>query len=190
MSYYYLRTSDDHLEHHGILGMRWGIRRFQPYPKGSRGGKEIGEAAKKARGGSLRERRAKKKMIKAQAEILTRARAAKSEKEARARILEEVKKRPTATTVLEFVDELSNEDLNNLNNRIKAIRTLEATAKEERDAGFNYMDDAMNKVKKVKDWGKTGVDSYNTINDILSILNGTYKKKGDKKGDKKDKDNE
>ncbi len=35
------------LAHHGIFGMRWGIRRYQPYPKGYRGsGREIGDAAK------------------------------------------------------------------------------------------------------------------------------------------------
>lgn len=34
------------LYHHGIRGMKWGVRRFQPYPSDHKGGKETGEAAK------------------------------------------------------------------------------------------------------------------------------------------------
>lgn len=38
----------DDLKHHGVKGMRWGIRRYQPYPKGKgHKGKFLGKTARK-----------------------------------------------------------------------------------------------------------------------------------------------
>ncbi|MBO5319104.1 MAG: hypothetical protein J6B01_04760 [Ruminococcus sp.] len=39
---------NNELLHYGVLGMKWGVRRFQPYEKGQKSGKEVGEEKRKS----------------------------------------------------------------------------------------------------------------------------------------------
>lgn len=58
------------LYHHGILGQKWGIRRFQPYPEGHKNGQEVGGAVRKARHrGRLDKIREKTELVKAKNEL-------------------------------------------------------------------------------------------------------------------------
>lgn len=72
MNYY---TQNNELYHYGVIGMHWGVRRYQPYPADSKKGREIGEAAKAKRAAGLQKHYTKavnklnkidKKRVKAQ----------------------------------------------------------------------------------------------------------------------------
>ena len=53
MDYQGNRADVNELRHYGVLGMKWGVRRYQPYPDGKKNGKEVGEAEKAARAAKL-----------------------------------------------------------------------------------------------------------------------------------------
>lgn len=87
-----LNPCEEVLAHHGILGMKWGVRRFQPYPKDYHGdGRFVGKTGKS---------RAKTSYIKKSREALPR------------------------------VSDMSDEELNQLLNRLNKERQLYSMATE------------------------------------------------------------
>lgn len=90
----------------------------------------------------------------------------------------------SATEIIQYQDELTNNELQNALNRIKTTRELRNISKREINAAWDAVDDAMKKVGKVKNWANIGVGSYWVIVEIINILNGKSSK-GNLQGFKK-----
>lgn len=111
----------DFLEHHGILGQKWGITNGPPYPLGS--DKSTGKRLKKSSGGgsgsvSRKKQKALKKARKARAKNLKVKTLEKQKKEKVEQTKEEIIKNKDIKSMYKNIDMFTNQDINDILTRL------------------------------------------------------------------------
>lgn len=147
---------DDVLAHHGILGMHWGRRNGPPYPLSSK--VSTGKRLKKAGGGSgsgsisRKRKKALKKARKTRAKNLKIKTLEKQKQQQLEKTKEEIIQSKDIKAMLRNVDKFTNQDINDMLNRLDVERRLkEQVVKQEeasKSAGQRFKEGFKQSVKE------------------------------------------
>lgn len=150
MTNYYVYPNE--LYHHGRLGQKWGKRNGPPYPL-SRTSLSLG--------GYLNKRKAKK----AAAAEEERKKSAEEAKQRHEENKEKVLRSGSALEVLQYQGELTNQQLQNVVNRINLEVQLRNYASKEQQMQSNMkkIDDIMKDVQTMTNWVNIGTDTWNAM---------------------------
>ena len=149
-----------YLAHHGIKGMHWGIRRFQPYPSG-KSGRYIGKKKPSIIRSAVETHKAKK----AEKEAAKKAIADAKHEEER----QEALNKGLPSDILKFRGEISNAEMEQAIQRIRKEQTLEELRKTESRSVEQTLDDINERVKNLNDYMNTATNLYNNYNKIKDI---------------------
>lgn len=145
------------LYHHGIKGMRWGIRRYQN------------------KDGTLTAA-GKKRQAKIQAENLEKARAAKAAKKEHEAAKAEALKKGSAADILKYKDELTVEEMRTAYSRLSVEQNLSDLATKNAkqvQSGMDKISSVMNKVDQARNATEKGISAYNTAAKIINSFSNT-----------------
>lgn len=154
-------TEDDYIEHYGIIGMHWGIRRYQ----NSDGSYTDAGKKRKQKMGFFEKRKAKKNLAKAR-----KAREDNRKREAHKR---EVIQKGSAKDAYEIRDQLTNEEKAYIVSRLDWDKKLgDIYTSERQNKGKSKADKFLEAYGKVGDFAKTTGTIVNTANAIRKYKNG------------------
>lgn len=167
---------DDYLAHYGVVGMHWGIRRFQPYSliprKSGKGGKETGAAKKSSKSSSNTTTSSGKSRNQKSADAAkNREQEAKTARERKEKI-EKIVRSGDINQIYEHRKELSDKQLKEA---ISRINTEKEVADLYRKANPTQLEKMANTAKKLKDLND-GFDqvakAYNNVARVVNMATG------------------
>ena len=170
------------LEHHGIKGQKWGIRRFQPYRQGMKvaGGKVVGAAKKvKQRFKDIGDARQKKKAAKAKAEAVKKAQATRK---ANANFEAEKKKAIESGSIedlAKFKGKLTNEEYSKAFLRLQNEKKMSDMVAANQKTVWDTIDKGMSIVQKVGGYANTIATAKENFTKLDKAFNGERDKEAE-----------
>ena len=181
-----LRNEEDDtsLAHYGVLGMRWGIRRYQPYSvnprKSGKGGKEIGDAKRLQTGPPSRTEARKSRKQRSAEQVKQKqreeAQEAKTVRQRSAQV-EKAAKSGSATEVFNSRKSMSNKQLQEAINRIEMERKIKSLYLDENPTKMQKFKQYMKKANEFKTSVDQGIETWNTMAKVVNTMSGYEKMK-------------